>query len=177
MQRTRFDTMTCPIARSLERVGEWWSMLILRDAFTGLTRFDEFQKSLGIAPNMLTRRLAALVEAGLLERRRYSERPPRDEYVLTARGRDFGPVLLAFFAYGNRHFAPEGESFSIVDARTGARAEPVLVDGASGRRLAGPDFRIVAGPAASAGSRQRLARPGSLLTSGLPLASVQDPHA
>ena len=81
MQRKSFGDMTCPIARGLERVGEWWSMLILRDAFAGMTRFDEFQNSLGIAPNMLTRRLRRLVEAGLLERRRYSERPPRDEYV------------------------------------------------------------------------------------------------
>ena len=67
--------MQCPIARSLERVGEWWSILILRDALRGLTRFDEFQKNLGIAPNMLTRRLNGLVAAGLLERRRYSEGP------------------------------------------------------------------------------------------------------
>ena len=83
MQRKSFAAMSCPIARSLEHVGEWWSMLILRDAFGGTTRFDDFQQSLGIAPNMLARRLAALVEAGLLERRRYSERPPRDDYVLT----------------------------------------------------------------------------------------------
>ena len=74
MQRTSYEDMPCPIARSLERVGEWWSILILRDAFAGLTRFDEFQKSLGIAPNMLTRRLASLVEAGMLERRPYSVR-------------------------------------------------------------------------------------------------------
>src|SRR6266853_616876 len=89
MQRKSFGRMVCPIARSLERVGEWWSILILRDALHGLRRFDQFQKSLGIAPNMLARRLNALVDAGLLERRRYSEHPPRDEYVLTARGRDF----------------------------------------------------------------------------------------
>ena len=94
MQRKRFDTMTCPIARSLEHVGEWWSMLMLRDAFAGLTRFDQLEQSLGIAPNMLSRRLSALVEAGKLERRRNSERPPRDEYVLTDRGRDFRGVLL-----------------------------------------------------------------------------------
>ena len=99
MQRKSFDEMICPIARSLERVGEWWSILIFRDAFAGLTRFEEFQKSLGIAPNMLSRRLAALVEAGMLERRRYSERPPRDEYVLTERGRDFHGVLLALMDY------------------------------------------------------------------------------
>src|SRR5947209_3576779 len=101
--------MACPIARSLEHVGEWWSMLILRDAAQGVSRFDDFQKSLGIAPNMLARRLGGLVEAGLLERRRYSARPPRDEYVLTARGEDFRPVLWAILAFGNRHFAPEGE--------------------------------------------------------------------
>src|SRR3546814_2453986 len=85
MQRKSFRNMPCPIARSLERVGEWWTMLILRDALHGMTRFDEFQKSLGIAPNMLTRRLDTLVEAGLLERRLYSERPPRHEYVVTER--------------------------------------------------------------------------------------------
>ena len=128
MRRKSFGNMQCPIARGLERVGEWWSILILRDAFYGLTRFDEFQKSLGIAPNMLTRRLDALVEAGLLERRRYSERPPRDEYLLTERGRDFRPVLLAFMAWGNRHLAPEGASVRLVDAATGLPADPVLVD-------------------------------------------------
>src|SRR5436305_9679729 len=101
MRRKSFGHMQCPIARSLERVGEWWSILILRDAFYGLTRFDEFQKSLEIAPNILTRRLNALVEAGLLERRRYSERPPRYEYLLTERGRDFRPVMQAMLAWGN----------------------------------------------------------------------------
>jgi DNA-binding HxlR family transcriptional regulator len=110
MQRKSFADMTCPIARSLEHVGEWWSMLILRDAFGGTTRFDGFQQSLGIAPNMLARRLAALVEAGLLERRRYSERPPRDEYVLTERGRDFKPVLIALVAFGKKHFAAPGRA-------------------------------------------------------------------
>lgn len=161
MQRKSFDKMTCPIAQSLERVGEWWSMLILRDAFAGRTRFDEFQTSLGIAPNMLSRRLAALVEAGMLERRRYSARPPRDEYVLTDRGRDFRTVLLALLAFGNRHFAPEGESVRIVDAATGAPAEPILVDRHSGRPLVEPDYTIAAGPAASAATNARLAKRGA----------------
>src|SRR4051794_41750889 len=124
MRHKSLGNMQCPIARGLDRVGEWWSILILRDAFYGLTRFDEFQKSLGIAPNMLTRRLDALVEAGLLERRRYSERPPRDEYLLTERGRDFRPVLLAFMAWGNRHPAPQGISVQLVDAATGRPADP-----------------------------------------------------
>ena len=115
MQRKSFGNMQCPVARSLERVGEWWSILILRDALHGMTRFDQFQKSLGIAPNMLTRRLNALVASGLLERRRYSEHPPRDEYVLTARGRDFRMVTVALLTWGNRHFAPEGASVMLVD--------------------------------------------------------------
>src|SRR2546429_7687456 len=108
MQRKSFARMACPIARSLERVGEWWSILILRDALHGLTRFDQFQKSLGIAPNTLTRRLNALVEAGLLERRRYNERPPRYEYVATARGSGFRPLLIAFLALGHKRLAHEG---------------------------------------------------------------------
>ena len=168
MQRKSFDEMTCPIARSLERVGEWWSILILRDAFRGLTRFEEFQRNLGIAPNMLSRRLAALVEAGMLERRRYSTRPPRDEYVLTERGRDFQGVLLALMAFGNRHFAPEGESVRIVDAVTGEPAEPILVDRRSGRPLVEPDFTLAAGPAASAATSARLANSNSGLRPGLP---------
>jgi DNA-binding HxlR family transcriptional regulator len=148
MQRTRFDASPCPIARSLERVGEWWTILILRDAFAGKTRFDAFQASLGIAPNMLTRRLNTLVEDGLLVRVPYSERPPRHEYRLTPMGRDFRPVLLALLAYGNRHFAPEGASVQIVEAATGEAAEPLLVDARTGKPLVSPDYVIAPGPAA-----------------------------
>ncbi len=149
MQRTSFSAMPCPIARSLEHVGEWWSILILRDAFRGLTRFDEFRDNLGVAPNILTRRLKALVAAGLLEKRRYCERPPRDEYVLTDRGRDFRPVLISLLVWGNQHFAPEGARVQLVDVKTGIPADPVLVDRATGRAIAGPDFTMVrdAGPA------------------------------
>ena len=157
MRHKSFGDMQCPIARSLERVGEWWSILILRDAFQGLTRFDQFQESLGIAPNILTRRLNSLVEGGLLERRRYSERPPRHEYVLTDTGRDFRQVLWTLLAWGNRQFAPEGKSIVIVDSRTEEEAEPVLVDRKSGRPLVAPDFRSASGPAADAHTRQRFA--------------------
>ena len=157
MQHKSFGNLQCPIARSLERVGEWWSILILRDATHGLARFDEFQESLGIAPNILTRRLKALVEAGLLERRRYSERPPRDEYVLTQAGRDFRPVLWALLAWGNKHFAPEGPSVVIVDSGTGVEADPLLIDRKSGRPLVPPEFRSAAGPAADARTWRRYA--------------------
>ena len=157
MQRKSFEHMACPIARSLERVGEWWSMLILRDALNGTTRFDEFQKSLTIAPNMLTRRLEALVEAGLLERRRYSERPPRDEYVLTQRGRDFRPVLVTLLAWGNRHFAPEGAGLVLADRKTGRTVEPILVDPASGCPITEADYAFAPGPAANAVIRRKYA--------------------
>jgi DNA-binding HxlR family transcriptional regulator len=103
MQRKSFEAMSCPIARSLEKVGEWWSMLILRDANRGMTRFDEFQQSLGIGSNTLSRRLKALVDQGLLERRKYSEHPLRYQYVLTPVGKDFRPVLRALIAWGNKH--------------------------------------------------------------------------
>jgi DNA-binding HxlR family transcriptional regulator len=157
MQRKSFERMPCPIARSLERVGEWWSMLIMRDALHGFTRFEEFRNSLGIAPNMLTRRLNALVEAGLLERRRYSEHPPRDEYVPTARGRDFRPVLIALLAWGNRHFTPEGRSVELIDAQTGASVDPILVDPANGRPIKEPDYIVAPGPAAPERTRRRYA--------------------
>lgn len=158
MQRKNLDDMPCPIARSLERVGEWWSILILRDALHGMRRFDEFQQSLGIAPNMLTRRLNSLVEAGLLARRRYSEHPPRDEYVPTERGRDFRPVLIALLAWGNKHFAPEGASVQIIDSKTGAPIEPIMVDAATRRPIAAPDFVFAAGPAAPERTRRRYTR-------------------
>ena len=155
MQHKGFADMPCPIARSLERVGEWWSILILRDAFKGKTRFDQFQKSLGIAPNMLTRRLNTLVESGLLERRLYSEKPPRHEYVLTSRGHDFRPVLWALMAWGNKHFPPEGETVAVVDAATGEQADPVLVDSRSGRLLRGPEFTVATVSATGGGKRRR----------------------
>ncbi|GGC54101.1 winged helix-turn-helix transcriptional regulator [Chelatococcus reniformis] len=119
MQRKSFQSMSCPIARSLEKVGEWWSILILRDARRGRTRFDEFQKSLGIGSNTLTRRLNWLVAQGLLERRECRDHPQRREYVLTASGRDFQAVLDAFIAWGNLH-APQAEAA----ARDGAAASP-----------------------------------------------------
>jgi DNA-binding HxlR family transcriptional regulator len=148
MKRKSFGEMQCPVARSLERVGEWWSILIIRDALNGLKRFDEFQRSLDIAPNMLTRRLKALVEAGMLERRLYSERPPRHEYVLTAQGRDFSSVVVALMAFGNRHFAPEGKRFTLVNRETGLEAEPILIDAVSGRPISDGVFKRARGPAA-----------------------------
>jgi DNA-binding HxlR family transcriptional regulator len=148
MKHKSFDTMQCPVARSLDQLGEWWSILILRDALHGFTRFDQFERSLGIAPGILARRLKTLVQTGMLERRRYSEKPPRYEYMATDRCRDFETVLQALLAFGNRHFAPEGKSVVLMNDETGAEAEPLLIDAISGRPMSDQVFRWAAGPMA-----------------------------
>lgn len=140
----------CTVARGLLRVGDAWSMMILRDAGYGATRFDQFRTSLGIAPNILTRRLAALTEDGLLEKRRYSERPPRDEYVLTEKGRDFLPILAAIGAWGRKYHG-EGATSHLADAETGAAIDAQVVDRATGRRLGTFPMRLVMPDQAPAG--------------------------
>ena len=157
MEKTKLSEMDCPIARAFDRVGEWWSILILRDAFHGLTRFDQFQKSLPIAPNMLTRRLNELVAGGLLERKLYNAHPPRYEYVLTERGRDFRPVMIAMMAWGNRHFTPDGVQSTLVNAETGIEAEPIVVDGKTLRPVTEDAYIFAAGPAANDAVKRRMA--------------------
>ena len=132
----------CPVARSLVCVGDSWSILILRDASLGLTRFDQFRKSLGIAPTMLTSRLAALTEEGLLEKQRYLERPPRDEYVLTNAGRDFLPVLIMLGDWGRKHRGG-GEMTRYLDAETGKEIIPIAVDLETGAKIGTRPIRMV----------------------------------
>lgn len=156
MERKSFGGMPCPIARTLERVGEWWSILILRDALQGLTRFDQVQKSLGIAPNMLTRRLNSLVDAGMLMRRRYNDHPPRDEYVLTELGRDFRSVAVAMHAWGNKHFTPEGVSVALVDGDSGEEVDLALADSKTGKLLDLDELVFAPGPQATASVKERL---------------------
>ncbi|WP_353644983.1 helix-turn-helix domain-containing protein [Mesorhizobium sp. WSM2239] len=134
---------TCPIGRGIACIGDAWSMLILRDASLGLTRFDEFRKSLGIAPTILTRRLAMLTAEGLLEKRRYSERPPREEYLLTAAGRDFLPVLFIIGAWGRKHRG-QGRLTRFLDAETGEEIQPLVVDGVTGAEVGTRPIRAVA---------------------------------
>jgi DNA-binding HxlR family transcriptional regulator len=104
-----YDAQNCSAARALELVGERWSLLIIRDAlFAGHTRFGDFQRSLGVAPNILTARLDGFVAAGLMDRQRYSEHPEHYEYLLTGKGRDLAPVIVALSAWGDRYAAPNG---------------------------------------------------------------------
>ncbi len=158
MQRTSFSEFKCPAARALDSVGDWWSILILRDAFQGLSRFDEFQKSLGVAPNILTRRLKHLTDQGLFERRLYQQRPARYEYLLTEKGRDFFPVLMALFSWGSRHIPEEDLAFLLSDANSGRTRETMLVDARTGEQVTPENTGLLAGPAADDEVRARIAR-------------------
>ncbi len=132
----------CPVARGLDLVGDRWSMLVLRDIDRGLTRFDQLRLSMGIAPNILSSRLAALTAAGLLEKRRYSERPARFEYLLTDGGRDFVPILAAIGAWGRKHRGG-GALTRIVDAQTGLDIEPLVIDAVSGAPIGTRPLNLV----------------------------------
>lgn len=142
MDNEKFSSGPCPISRGLARVGDAWSMLILRDASYGHTRFDQFRTSLGIAPNILTRRLKALTEGGLLEKRLYSERPPREEYVMTPAGRDFLPVLHILGEWGRTHHG-DGGTTRMVDAETGEAVEPIVINRRTGRPIDERPIRLV----------------------------------
>ena len=132
----------CPIARTLACVGNKWSFLILRDALSSFTRFDEFRKNLGIAPTMLTQRLAALTEEGLLEKRLYSQHPPREEYILTPAGQDFLPVLVTLGEWGRLH-RNTGKVTQLIDTETGKVITPIVVDSVTGAKLGTRPMHIV----------------------------------
>ena len=142
MDFDEFSTGPCLVGRALALVGDPWSMLILRDAGMGLSRFEQFRSSLGMAPNILARRLRALTENGLLEKQSYSDRPPREEYRITEAGRDFLPILHALAAWGGRHNG-SGEVSRVVDRETGLPIEPVVIDRVSGAPIGTMKLRVV----------------------------------
>jgi DNA-binding HxlR family transcriptional regulator len=159
--RIRIEDRECPLSTTAAIVGEWWTLLLLHDAFDGYTRFDQFQRNLNISTSMLTSRLNTLIEAGVFGRRQYQSNPPRFEYVLTELGRSLRPVIVALAAWGNSRLAPEQRSMILVDAESGEEADPVIVDSATGRRVDGDDFVFAAGPAASAAFRDRYTSHGA----------------
>lgn len=151
--------MRCSIARSLDLVGEGWTLLILRDVFRGIHRFDELQTSLGVATNVLTTRLNRLTDAGLLERRAYQDRPPRYEYVLTQKGRDLRPVLIGLLQWGDRYLAgPEGPPRVLVHETCGHRTNPKLVCSHCEKVLGNGEIRAIDGETAIASGHARSAR-------------------
>jgi DNA-binding HxlR family transcriptional regulator len=143
MRKTDFSGNTCPIARTLGEVGDWWSLLIIRDAFAGLRRFGEFQESLGCAKNILSARLAKLVEHGLLRRVPASDGSAYQEYELTDKGRDLRLVLVALRQFGENHLFGAGEEWlSLVDVDNGEPVAPLEMRASDGRLLGADDVEV-----------------------------------
>jgi DNA-binding HxlR family transcriptional regulator len=148
MERKSFSGMHCSVAQCLEVVGEWWSMLIVRDAFLGVTRFDEFQERLGISRNILDQRLNRLVETGVLAKVPYSEHPPRFDYRLTDKGRDLWPILTTMRQWGDKYGAPNGPPLLVTHKGCGQVADAVLTCSACGEPIGPRDVRAAPGPGA-----------------------------
>jgi DNA-binding HxlR family transcriptional regulator len=143
MKNKIYNDMECPISRCLEHVGEWWSILIIRDVFRGLRRFDEFQKSLGISTNMLTRRLKELVETGILEKQNYGQSQNRFEYVLTEKGLGLSSVLITMAEWGNKYDTNNNSKSSIINIKTKEIAEPILIDKKTGLEITSENYEVV----------------------------------
>ena len=155
MPRTDFTLMGCPMARSMAVLGERWAILVLREAFYGTTRFDDFARHLGIASNILSARLAELVEHGMLER---VPEGARHAYRLTEKGRDFFPAFLALKRWSDRWMAPDGPAVRLLDRASGEEVVSPLPVGADGAPVTPESVRLAAGPGASKAMRCRLAR-------------------
>lgn len=145
------DTM-CGVARPLDAIGDWWSLLIVRDAFDGLRRFGEFQKSLGLAKNILSARLRNLVAHGIMETVPASDGSPYQDYVLTEKGRGLFPLLVALRQWGEEFFfAPEEPHVSLVDKRSGLPVRRLELRAQDGRMLGAEDTIIVVPPVSPEG--------------------------
>jgi DNA-binding HxlR family transcriptional regulator len=144
-----YPGQVCSIARSLEVVGDRWTLLILRDAVLGLTRYEEFQQSLGVASNVLSDRLKRLREERVLERVSDPERPGRPKYVLTDKGRELGPVLIMLMKWGDRHYpTPGGPPRLTLHAGCGGSLGPDLCCGRCGRQAGVGEIELPLGPGA-----------------------------
>ncbi|HUB99775.1 MAG TPA: helix-turn-helix domain-containing protein [Solirubrobacterales bacterium] len=147
MLRNDYPGQICSVAKSLEVIGERWSLLIVRDVMNGNRRFGEIQGSLGVARNVLSARLQHLVEEGILERRAYHENPPRYEYFLTDKGLDLWPALIALLSWGDKYSAgPEGPPRLIVHKECGGVVSERGICESCGKLLHARDARQVAGP-------------------------------
>ena len=143
MERKSFAGMDCSVAQCLEIVGEWWTMLIVRDAFLGVTRFDVFQERLGISRNVLQQRLERLVQSGIFEREAYSEHPPRYDYRLTPKGRDLWPVVNAMRQWGDQYAAPHGPPLRLVHRSCGHEAIGTIVCSECGEPMSARNVQAV----------------------------------
>jgi DNA-binding HxlR family transcriptional regulator len=144
-----YDTQVCSVARALEAIGDRWTMLVVRDAFLGVRRFEDFQRDLGVARNILTDRLARLVDDGILERRRYQEKPERFEYRLTEKGIGLWPVLVSLMKWGDRHAAPDGPPMLILHRDCGGEVDERFRCGACGADVDARTAEATPGPGAA----------------------------
>jgi DNA-binding HxlR family transcriptional regulator len=158
MKRTNLQDAICPIARTLDAVGDWWTLLIVRDAFAGLARFVDFQKSLGLAKNILSARLRTLVANGILEKRPSADGGARDEYRLTEKGRRLRVVLIALRQWGEDHLFAEGEPMIVASDRDNRPIARLRLMNEDGRALEPEEIVATRGrkarPAASGRSSQ-----------------------
>lgn len=136
-----YDNLNCSVARALEAIGERWTILILRDAFFGVRRFDDFQKDLGIARNVLQTRLTHLVDDGIMERVPYQERPLRCEYRLTQKGIDLWPIIIALLGWGDTYAAPDGPPLRLEHRDCGGAVTDRGICSACGAVLGARDVR------------------------------------
>jgi len=143
MRRASFADMNCSVARALDVVGDPWTLLVMRDLFRGHHRFEEFTESLGIARNTLTSRLNTLVDADVVERRKYQDNPPRFEYHLTSKGRAFNGVVIALMQWGDEWSGLDEPPVHLIDAVTEQQIDPVLVDRRTGTPLSELQVRTV----------------------------------
>jgi DNA-binding HxlR family transcriptional regulator len=147
MKRSSFAAWNCSVAQSLEVIGEWWTLLILRDAFLGVTRFESFHERLGIARNILAARLETLTDAGVFERRCYDEARSRYDYVLTDKGRALWPVLASILRWGDEWITGAGnEPLALVHRGCGETTHGVLVCEHCGERLDARAVKAIPGP-------------------------------
>jgi len=155
VQRTSFEDVNCSVAQCLEVVGEWWSLLIVRDAFLGVTRFDDFQARLGISRNILNQRLSHLVDHGVLKRVPYEEHPPRSEYRLTDKGRDLFHVMTAMRQWGDRWAAADGPPLKLRHKACGHVTKAVVACSHCGEPLDARSVIAQPGPGAAEGDFDR----------------------
>ena len=148
MQHKSFSEMHCSLAQCLEVVGERWSLLIVRDVFLGVVRFDEIQQRLGISRNILNQRLAHLVEQGVLAKVPYSKKPPRFDYKLTVKGRDLWPVITAMRQWGDSHAAPDGPPLQLIHCDCGEIADAHMACSVCGEAIDAGNVKSVSGPGA-----------------------------